>query len=80
MPARLESQSQPVNFNEFVSTVELPAEMSLCGEKIPLEIPEVKERAERELYILLQQPGQVVLYIKRSARYFPMFERGYPRI
>lgn len=63
------------NYNEFLSTLELPAVLSFCGEKIPVEIPEVRERAEREFYVLLQQPGQIILYIKRAGRYFPMFER-----
>jgi hypothetical protein len=40
-----------------------------------LEIPEVRERAEREFYMNLQTPGQIILYIKRSGRYFPMYER-----
>jgi hypothetical protein len=49
--------------------------MEFCGEPVPLELPEVREGIERELYILLQQPGQLVLYQKRSGRYFPLFER-----
>ncbi|MFP4369814.1 MAG: lytic transglycosylase domain-containing protein [Candidatus Kapaibacterium sp.] len=61
-------------FSSF-SGLKLPDKLSLCGEELPLEDPEIKERAEREFYILLQQPGQIVLYLKRSGRYFPMFER-----
>lgn len=63
------------NFFEFISTLKLPTNLDFCGEKIPLEIPEVKERAEREFYLLLQQPGQLILYLKRSGRYFPMYEK-----
>jgi len=63
------------NYFEFISSLTLPEKLELCGERIPLEIPEVRERAEREFYLLLQQPGQVILYLKRSGRYFPMFER-----
>lgn len=59
---------------EFLSTVELPSELSFCGESVPLDDPEVRERAEREFYMLLQQPGQIILYLKRSGRFFPMFE------
>jgi len=64
-----------VNFNTFISTLKIPNELTFCGEKVPLEIDEVKERAEREFYMLLQQPGQIILYLKRSGRYFPMFEK-----
>ncbi|MCO5251263.1 MAG: lytic transglycosylase domain-containing protein [Candidatus Kapabacteria bacterium] len=60
---------------EFLSTVEFPTELSWCGEKVPLDDPEVRERAEREFYMLLQQPGQIILYLKRSGRFFPMFEK-----
>ncbi|MGA2295913.1 MAG: lytic transglycosylase domain-containing protein [FCB group bacterium] len=63
------------NFISYISSVKLPTELSFCGEKVPLEIPEVKERAEREFYLLLQQPGQVILYVKRAGIYFPMFEK-----
>lgn len=58
-----------------ISTWKLPTTLSFCGEAVPLDIPEVRERAEREFYLNLQSPGQLILYIKRSARYFPTFER-----
>ncbi|MCL5992006.1 MAG: lytic transglycosylase domain-containing protein [Bacteroidetes bacterium] len=63
------------NFFSYLSSLKIPHQLEFCGEKIPLDIPEVKERAEREFYLLLQQPGQIILYIKRSGRYFPMYER-----
>jgi hypothetical protein len=63
------------NFFKYVSSLKLPNDLELCGERIPMEIDEVRQRAEREFYILLQQPGQIILYIKRSERYFPTFEK-----
>ena len=66
-----ESLAQNFNFGAY----KLPAKMELCGEKIPLDDPEIREKAEREFYLLLQQPGQIMLYIKRSGKYFPTFER-----
>lgn len=57
------------------SSIELPDELDFCGEKLPLDNPEIRERAERELYLNLQQPGQLMLYIKRSTKYFPLFEK-----
>ena len=63
------------NSFQFISSLKLPEKLDFCGEEIPLEIPEVKERAEREFYLLLQQPGQIILYLKRSGRYFPLYER-----
>lgn len=58
-----------------ISKWKLPSELLFCGERIPLEIPEVRERAEREFYVNLQTPGQIILYLKRSGRYFPTFDR-----
>lgn len=72
-----DSKNNPVfdcDFYNYVSTVKLPDELEFCGEKAPLDIPEARERAEREFYLLLQQPGQIMLYLKRSGRYFPMYE------
>ncbi|TAL66813.1 MAG: lytic transglycosylase domain-containing protein [Bacteroidetes bacterium] len=66
---------QAQNFFTYLSSLKLPNQLEFCGEKIPLDIPEVKERAEREFYLLMQQPGQIILYIKRSGRYFPIFEK-----
>lgn len=63
------------NFYEFISSIKLPKTLEFCGEKLPLEDVEIRERAEREFYILLQQPGQIMLYLKRSGRYFSMFEQ-----
>jgi len=58
-----------------ISLWTLPATLDFCGERVPLDIPEVRERAEREFYVNLQTPGQIILYLKRSGRYFPMYER-----
>ena len=63
------------NFFTYLSQLDIPKKMDLFGERIPLEVPEVKERFEREFYLLMQQPGQIILYIKRAGRFFPMFEK-----
>ena len=63
------------NYFEFLSSVNLPDKLDFCGEELPLDDPEIHEQAEREFYLLLQQPGQIILYLKRSGRYFPTFER-----
>ncbi|MBM2814714.1 MAG: hypothetical protein HW421_1476 [Ignavibacteria bacterium] len=59
----------------YLSNIKLPESLDFCGESVPLSIPEIRERAEREFYMLLQQPGQLILYIKRAGRYFPLFEK-----
>lgn len=59
----------------FILSLRLPDELSFCGEKVPLDIPEVRERAEREFYVNIQSPGQLILNMKRTARYFPLFDK-----
>lgn len=59
--------------NTSLSRVHLPAQLMVFGEVVPLDIAEVQERCERELYLNLQTPGQLVLHIKRSGRYFELF-------
>lgn len=71
----LPGQDNDVNFNHFLSTVKLPNKLEFCGERIPLEIEEVRERAEREFYLNLQSPGQIILFLKRAGRFFPMYEK-----
>lgn len=63
------------SFQGWISSVNLPDKLELFGEKIPLDIPEVRERAEREFYVNLQSPGQIVLYMKRAGKYFEMFDK-----
>ena len=63
------------NLTTFLSQLQIPDSLDFCGEKIPMEIDEVRERVEREFYLVLQNPGQVMLYFKRSGKYFPVFEK-----
>lgn len=71
----LTKQITAQNHFDFISNLQLPQKLDFCGEEAPLHIEEVRERAEREFYLLLQQPGQLILYLKRAGRYFPMIEQ-----
>lgn len=68
-------QANESDYIHFLSKAKLPSQLDFCGEKIPLEIAEVRQRAEREFYVLLQQPGQIILYLKRSGKYFEIYEK-----
>jgi len=48
-----------------------PADMTLCGERVPLELEEVRERFELEMLVALGNPHQVILWLKRAPRYLP---------
>lgn len=52
----------------------LPEAIVFAGEAVPLDRWDVAERLEREFYMSLGSPAQVILWLKRSARYFPYIE------
>jgi soluble lytic murein transglycosylase-like protein len=58
---------------------ELPTRLDFAGEAVPLARWDVAERLEREFLLSLGNPAQVVLWLKRSARYFPYIERELSR-
>lgn len=51
-----------------------PGEFEFCGEKVPLDDPDVRERFEKELYINCYWHSQTALIMKRANRWFPMIE------
>ncbi|NBO70678.1 aldo/keto reductase, partial [bacterium] len=73
--APISNQDVKANYLAFLSNVPFPESLTFCGEKVPLDIPEVRERAEREFYLNLQTPGQLILYIKRAGKFFPIFDQ-----
>jgi len=57
-----------------ISGFKLPSKLDFCGEPMPLENPEVRKRMDREFLLNLQWDGQMMLYLRRSAEFFPMFD------
>lgn len=49
--------------------------LDFCGEQVPLELQEVRERLEKELLLSVWDRPQVILWLKRSRRYFPVIEK-----
>src|SRR4030042_6947679 len=58
-----------------VTTHKLPAQVSLCGERIPLEDRSIWENLDREFLLALNSEAQVILWMKRGRRYFPHIEK-----
>ena len=57
-----------------LSTYRIPDSLNFCGERMPLEIPDVRERMEQAFFIELSD-AQIILDLKRSTRYFPYIEQ-----
>ncbi|MCD6534652.1 MAG: transglycosylase SLT domain-containing protein [Deltaproteobacteria bacterium] len=52
-----------------------PETLSFCGEPLPLHEQYSREMLDREFTIAVYDRAQVVMWLKRSARYFTFFER-----
>jgi membrane-bound lytic murein transglycosylase D len=55
--------------------VAVPESLSVCGEAMPLGIPDVREMLDRELTISAWGQAQVFMWIKRAGRVFPVIEK-----
>lgn len=59
----------------FSQALYIPDSIEFCGEKIPLEFGDVRERLETQLMVLANQRVQVTLWFQRKDRYFPGIEK-----
>ena len=58
-----------------VSHLKMPKAETICGEKVPLSDPEVSRRVEFEFLLIMQDRGQVALWMKRASSIFPRMEQ-----
>jgi membrane-bound lytic murein transglycosylase D len=56
-------------------TYRLPDEITFCDERVPLEKRNVWERLDKEFLLAIGNTPQVMLWLKRSNRYFPYIEK-----
>ena len=66
---------EPADFPSLVSSVRITAPVDFCEEPVPLDNHAIRERLEKELLLSLWDRPQVILWIKRSNRYFPHIEK-----
>ncbi len=59
----------------LMDSIRFENEIRYCGIPIPLERRDVKERLEKEMLLALWHRPQVILWIKRSTKYFPHIEK-----
>jgi membrane-bound lytic murein transglycosylase D len=67
----------------LLETVRVKGPLTFCGEPVPLKLPHVRERFEKAMLLALNDRAQVLLWIKRASRYFPLIDetlrsRGMP--
>ena len=73
-PTIFSESSKSPPFPSLVSSLRIETSLEFCGEQVPLEIQEVRERLEKELLLTLWDRPQVILWLKRSHRYLPYIE------
>ncbi len=57
-----------------VYALPLPEAMDFCGEPVPLDNPDIRERMDRELLVNTYWQSNGLLLIKRANKYFPIIE------
>lgn len=57
-----------------VYSYKVPSNLDFAGEKVPLENPDILERADREFLVNTYWQSNGILLIKRSKKYFPIIE------
>ncbi len=70
-------KTEPSQNTEDISRLSLyriPDTLSFCGERMPLEIPDVRQRMEQTFYVELSD-AQIILDLKRSTEYFPYIDQ-----
>ncbi len=68
-------QSRPNPSRDSVRLFDVPSELDFAGEKVPLGTGDVLERLEREIYVNAYWESNMILLMKRSAKYLPDIER-----
>lgn len=58
----------------LVASIRIKPPLDFCGEPVPIQNFDVRERLERELLLMLWDRDQIILWIKRSSRYLPYIQ------
>ncbi len=57
-----------------IKSLKLPENLNFAGERVPLEIPNIYERMDRELLVNTYWQSNGLLLLKRANKYFPILE------
>lgn len=71
----LQRQLKELQVRPPLSSYKLQKEVTLCGERIPLEDRVVWENLDREFVFAMDSHAQILLWMKRARRYFPLIEK-----
>lgn len=63
------------NLPQIVKAIDLDQSFTFCGEALPMNNFDVRERLDRELTVNTYRHSSSMLFIKKTRRYFPTMER-----
>lgn len=66
---------EPTQMPSLMFAVRISEQLDFCGEPMNPDILKNRERLEKELLLTIWDRPQVVLWIKRSARYMPLIQQ-----
>lgn len=75
IPGECSETKDPAQFPALISSARVSGPLDFCGETVELGIPDVRERLEKEMLLTLWDRPQIVLWIKRASRFFPIIEK-----
>ncbi|MBW1768224.1 MAG: transglycosylase SLT domain-containing protein [Deltaproteobacteria bacterium] len=67
---------EPAEFPSLISALKITSPLEFCGEQVPTEKQEIRERFEKEFLLSLGDRPQVILWLKRSHRYLPDIDKA----
>lgn len=70
----IEHQADEQSERLLAVSFDLPAQLSFAGEVVPLSVPDVRERLDRELHINSYLHNSTIFLMKRAARWLPQIE------
>ncbi|MGD8970436.1 MAG: transglycosylase SLT domain-containing protein [Desulfobacterales bacterium] len=70
-----ESLAEENGYPSLIKSIQFREPIDFCGEAVPLENQEVRERLEKEMLLTLADRPQVILWLKRSHRFMPLIEK-----
>ena len=69
------TQTNSIDDNDYnVYALDVPETLDFAGEEVPLHLPDVKERMDRELLVNTYWQSNGLLLFKRANKYFPIIE------
>ena len=71
----LQKEPNPLVTEGMFPAPELPRELDFAGEPVPLQVPDVAERLDKELLINAYFHSNTILGVKRMERHLPLIEK-----